>query len=74
MFEKRFYYGANLVKVIDGDTIDVSIDLGFKISQEVRLRLARIDAPEKRGSDREQGLMVTESLIHFTKIIRCSCS
>ena len=36
---------------MDGDTIDVSIDLGFKISTRQRLRLARVDTPE-RGQDK----------------------
>lgn len=33
--------------VVDGDTIDVSIDLGFKIHVRERMRLARIDTPER---------------------------
>lgn len=39
-------YRGKVVKVVDGDTIDVSLDLGFKVWHEVRLRLARIDTPE----------------------------
>jgi len=39
-------YRAKVVKVVDADTLDVVIDLGFKISHELRLRVARIDAPE----------------------------
>lgn len=37
---------AKLERVIDGDTIKVSIDLGFHVFISTRLRLARIDAPE----------------------------
>ena len=41
-----YTYSAIVERVIDGDTIDVSIDLGFKISHRIRLRLAGIDAAE----------------------------
>ena len=38
-------------KVVDGDTIDADIDLGFNISLTKRIRLASIDTPESRTSD-----------------------
>jgi micrococcal nuclease len=38
-------------KVVDGDTIDADIDLGFDISLTKRIRLAGIDTPESRTSD-----------------------
>ncbi len=41
-----FTYDAIVERVIDADTIDVHIDLGFDIWHSVRLRLANIDAPE----------------------------
>lgn len=41
-----YNYMARVVKVVDGDTIDVEIDLGFDIWHKVRLRLAHIDAYE----------------------------
>ena len=44
-----FTYKAEVVKVVDGDTVDVDIDLGFKTwVRNVRLRLNRIDAYETR--------------------------
>ena len=43
MFE---YYVKSVDKVVDGDTIDVVIDLGFSISFSSRVRLAGIDTPE----------------------------
>ena len=39
------YYGK-VVKVIDGDTIDINIDLGFNIFHKIRVRLKGIDTPE----------------------------
>ena len=46
-----YEYRAQLIKVIDGDTIDAKIDLGFGISIEKRVRLVGIDAPEVRTLD-----------------------
>lgn len=49
MFE---YYVKKVSKVVDGDTIDVDIDLGFDISFSSRVRLAGIDTPESRTADK----------------------
>jgi micrococcal nuclease len=49
MFE---YYVKKVSKVVDGDTIDVDIDLGFDISFTSRVRLAGIDTPESRTADK----------------------
>lgn len=46
------YYVKEVTKVIDGDTIDVVIDLGFSILYKSRVRLAGIDTPESRTSDK----------------------
>jgi len=45
-----YEYTARIEAVVDGDTIDAVIDLGFKTSTRQRMRLARIDTPE-RGQD-----------------------
>jgi len=58
-----FEYRGKVKKVVDADTVDVILDLGFRVSHEVRLRLARIDAPElaaaggKRARDYVAGLL-----------------
>ena len=41
-------------KVVDGDTIDVTIDLGFDLAKKERVRIAGIDTPEKRTRDLEE--------------------
>jgi micrococcal nuclease len=43
-----------LEKVVDGDTIDVAIDLGFDVCTSQRVRLLGIDTPESRTSDKEE--------------------
>lgn len=42
-----YNYTAKIIRVVDGDTIDVEIDLGFDIWHKTRLRLAHIDAFEQ---------------------------
>ena len=41
-----YEYKVTILKVIDGDTIDAKVDLGFRVSMEMRFRLAGINAPE----------------------------
>ena len=48
-------------RVVDGDTIDASIDLGFDISLEKRIRLAGVDTPESRTTDLKEKAMGLES-------------
>lgn len=42
-----YQYRATVLRVVDGDTIDVRTDLGFDVGMDMRLRLAGIDAPER---------------------------
>ena len=52
-----YRYRATVVHVVDGDTIDVDIDLGFfTVLHKQRIRLHGIDAPEVRGRERYAGL------------------
>jgi micrococcal nuclease len=59
------YHVKKVNKIVDGDTIDVDIDLGFDISFSSRVRLAGIDTPESRTTDKAEkvlGLEVKEKL------------
>ena len=58
MYEYRV---KKLLGVIDGDTIDVDIDLGFDISLSKRVRLAGIDTPESRTSDKAEKALGLEA-------------
>ena len=58
MFEYRV---KQVTKIVDGDTIDVDIDLGFSISYSQRLRLAGIDTPESRTTDKLEKILGLES-------------
>ncbi len=45
---------TEIVKVLDGDTIDVLIDLGFDLYKKERVRIAGVDTPEKRTRNLEE--------------------
>ena len=45
---------VSIDRVVDGDTIDVSIDLGFDLIKKERVRIAGVDTPEKRTRDLEE--------------------
>ena len=45
---------TKIKKVLDGDTIDVIIDLGFDLAKTERVRIAGVDTPEKRTRDLEE--------------------
>ncbi len=61
------YRVKEVLKIVDGDTIDADIDLGFDISLTKRVRLNGIDTPESRTTDLKEkalGLEVKEWLKH----------
>jgi micrococcal nuclease len=49
-----YEYKAKVIKVVDGDTIDVTLDLGFDIFLNERIRLHGINCPESRTSDKAE--------------------
>ena len=55
------YRIKEITKVVDGDTIDASVDLGFDISLSKRIRLAGIDTPESRTTNVKEKAMGLES-------------
>ena len=57
MYEYRV---KKVTGVVDGDTIDVDIDLGFNISYSQRVRLAGIDTPESRTTDKKEKVLGLE--------------
>jgi len=49
-----YTYNAKVDRVIDGDTLDALVDLGFDTWKKVRIRFQGIDAPESRTRDLEE--------------------
>jgi micrococcal nuclease len=66
MFE---YYVKKVTKIVDGDTIDVDIDLGFDISFSSRVRLAGIDTPESRTADKMEKALGLEAKAYLKNAI-----
>tara|TARA_R100001129_G_scaffold114327_1_gene79003 strand:- start:3808 stop:4230 length:423 start_codon:yes stop_codon:yes gene_type:complete len=62
MPEDNYYRDAELLRVIDGDTFVLSIDLGFGIWVRQHVRLAGLDTPEVRGTERLAGKFVAEKI------------
>jgi micrococcal nuclease len=64
------YYVREVKNVVDGDTIDVVIDLGFSILFESRVRLAGIDTPESRTTDKREKALGLESKKYLAERIK----
>ena len=58
-----YEYKAKLLRVIDGDTIDCVIDLGFNVRLKERIRLKGIDTPETRTRDLEEKIAENVKLL-----------
>lgn len=50
-----YLFNVAITRVIDGDTVEVLADLGFYASMTIRVRVAKIDAPEIRGKEKQMG-------------------
>jgi micrococcal nuclease len=57
-----YTYQAQVLRVIDGDTVELDIDLGFDIRHRCMARLRGINAPEVTGATKESGLMSRDAL------------
>jgi micrococcal nuclease len=66
------YYVNKVSKVVDGDTVDVTIDLGFDILYNTRVRLAGIDTPESRTRDLEEKALGLEAKAYLKGAIKAS--
>jgi len=64
------YYVRKVDNVVDGDTIDVLIDLGFDILFQSRVRLAGIDTPESRTKDLAEKALGLESKEYLKKQLK----
>lgn len=68
------YFVKEVVNVVDGDTIDVIIDLGFDILFQSRVRLAGIDTPESRTSNKAEKVLGLEAKEYLKKNIKAAKS
>ncbi len=64
------YFVKEVKNVVDGDTIDVIIDLGFDILFSSRVRLAGIDTPESRTTDKAEKALGIEAKEYLKKHLK----
>ena len=71
-----YEYGCQVTRVVDGDTVDVILDLGFSILHKCRVRLYGIDTPESRTRDKDEKVrgklaakFLEDSINNGTKVI-----
>ena len=65
-----YYYKVDILRVVDGDTVDVRLDLGFNVWHKCRVRMVGINAPESRTRDLEEkryGLAAKEFVKEFVR-------
>jgi len=66
----RFFYQADVLKIVDGDTLDLMVDVGFDIHHKIRVRLYGVNTPESRTSDLEEkklGLKAKDFTLDWVK-------
>jgi micrococcal nuclease len=71
-----YEYKAIVDRVVDGDTIDCTIDLGFKTWKKVRVRMEGINTPESRTRDLEEkkrGLAAKDRLVEILELNNNEC-
>lgn len=64
------YHVKSITNVVDGDTIDVDIDLGFDITFSSRVRMAGIDTPELRTTNKAEKVLGLEAKDYLKKKLK----
>lgn len=65
--EPQYTYAVKVDSIVDGDTMDLVIDLGFRTTTEQRVRLLGVDCPEVKGSTKKAGDAATEATRRWVK-------
>jgi micrococcal nuclease len=61
------YKISNILKIVDGDTVDLSLDLGFYVTVVQRIRLDGLDTPEVHSKDMQEKTLAQEAKEFVTK-------
>ena len=59
----NYTYKAKLVRCVDGDTMDVDVDLGFHLTARIRCRLLGVNTPERGRPDFTRATLMLENLL-----------
>ena len=66
-----YRYNVEVTRIVDGDTVDVDIDLGFgMVYKKQRVRMMGIDTPESRTRDLEEKFYGLASKAHLTELLK----
>lgn len=65
-----FEYFCKVQRVVDGDTIDVDVDLGFDIHHSARVRMMGIDTPESRTRNKEEKVLGLASKARLKELLK----
>jgi micrococcal nuclease len=65
-----YEYKAKILKIIDGDTVDFIVDLGFHVNIKVRGRFLHVNTPEKGSPDWRKATEECRSLLHSVAEIK----
>ena len=69
-----YEYKCKIVKIVDGDTVDVDIDLGFGVwLKDERVRIMGIDTPESRTSDKVEKVFGTAAKNRLKELLEKDC-
>ena len=72
MVGNSYTYAVTVLRVIDGDTVDVTVDLGMHISVYKRLRIYGLNTPELRGGTDETKALAREAKTRLIKLLENS--
>lgn len=66
-------FNGRVVRWIDGDTVDLMMDLGFRVYSQQRIRLARINTPEKGRPGFEEATKAAASMVPVGTLVSVTC-
>jgi len=67
-----YTYQADLLRIIDGDTVDALIDLGFSVRVKVRIRMMGINTPESRTRNKEEKVKGLDSKKRLVELLEAN--
>jgi len=70
MIEPNYVYRCTVTRVVDGDTVDVNIDLGFNMVNVDRVRLLGIDTPESRTRNKKEKFLGLASKARLKELLK----
>jgi micrococcal nuclease len=69
MVEPNYVYRCTITRVVDGDTVDANIDLGFNMIYKERIRLMGIDTPESRTRNKREKILGKASKARLQEMV-----